>query len=110
MQQRILVKIDNIFYIFDMETQNLDRVAFKRIPYSYVATEKGLRIIDIDKSEISVSDWKDGRLRPEKTWYSEIDSEELRFIRVFSAGVVVFNRKECEIYRFVEDRDKGGGD
>jgi len=69
-----------------------------------VVSEKDdvLVIVFVSGSEISFSELKDGRLRPGKVWYSEIDSDELRIIRVFPTGVTVTAKKNNEIYFFDE--------
>jgi len=107
MKRHTLVRGKGGFYLFDMETGQMDSVPLKRIPYSYEAGKDGFRFIDIDQSEISVMNWKDGRMRPEKTWYSQLNPNQFRIIYVFSKGITIVNNKRCEV--FLYDPEEGGG-
>lgn len=97
-----LVKIDNIIYLFDIETETFSRVNIRSLPYDYMVSEKddGVVMVFVSGSEISFSELKDGRLRPGKVWFSKIDPDELRIIRVFSSGVTITAKENNEIYFF----------
>lgn len=111
LEERVLVKKGHDYYLFDIEQEKFTRLPIKKHPYDYICTPDGLTIVWVDGLEISFSKWENGRMSPEKVWYSRIETEELRIIRVFSPGVVVSTQKDEEIFLFDADRSietKGG--
>jgi len=111
LERWVLVKKEHGYYLFDMEQQSLTQLPIKKHPYDYVCTPDGLVIVWVDGTEISAAEWKNGRMWPEKVWYSRAETEELRIIQVYSPGVVVSSKKGVEIFFFDTGRpveDKGG--
>jgi hypothetical protein len=105
-QKKVLVRRDNLFYVFDLEDETLERVDIDRLPYQYqLSPEGGLRIVWVEGNEISVAQFIDGHLQTEKIWFSDI--EGFKIFQVFASGVVVRGQKKWEIFRFEDDR--GGG-
>jgi hypothetical protein len=102
--------VNQEYRLFDMETAEVEKLPIQRRPYYYFVDSDGnLRLVFLNKDEISVSEFIDGRIRIEKVWYTSI--EGFKIFRVFESGVVVYNREKHEIFLYdaVEDREGGGG-
>ena len=82
------------------EHGGLKKTNIKIIPYYYLPSADGLRIVWIVKDEVTVSELIDGRLTIEKVWYPPI--EGFKIYRVFSSGIAVYNHKALEVYWFPE--------
>ena len=98
--KEVLIKIDKLYQVFNMENKTLKKTNIKIIPYYYLPSADGLRIVWIVKDEVTVSELIDGRLTIEKVWYPPI--EGFKIYRVFSSGIAVYNHKALEVYWFPE--------
>jgi len=105
-QRKVLITINNKYHIFDMENNKFEMINITKRPYHYYITaENDFRMVWVKMNEIIVSNWRDGHLQVEDVWYTDI--EDFRITRVYSSGVVVYNKKRNEIFRF--KKDEGGG-
>jgi predicted nucleic-acid-binding Zn-ribbon protein len=105
-QKKVLITLDNKYQIFDLEDTTFELINITRKPFHYFLTaENEFRLIWVRGDEISVSNWKEGHLQVEDVWYTSI--EDFKITRIFSSGVVVYNKKRNEIFRF--KTDQGGG-
>jgi hypothetical protein len=88
------------YFIFSLEGLNFEEIPMPYQPYSYL--EKGDRFIIVWSSvdEISVGEIKDGQLVMKKEWVTPIPIRDIRIIRVYNSGVVIYNPKEFETYWF----------
>lgn len=104
MPRKVIVKIDSIYYIFDIEAETFTKVNLKSLPYDYVLSPKDdiLNIVFLSRTEVSFSEFIDGRLRQGKVWFLRIDPEEFRMFRVFSSGVTVNSKNDNEVFLFDE--------
>ncbi len=88
------------YFIFSLESLNFEEITMPYHPYFYL--EKGDRFIigwaSVD--EISVGEIKDGQPVIMKEWVTPIPVREIRVIRVYNPGVVVYNPEEYEAYWF----------
>jgi hypothetical protein len=73
--------------------------------YYYLTNQDELRLIWTDGPEISVSVWKNRHMQVENVWFTKING--LKIIRVFQAGVVIYNQKEHQVFSFHKN---GGGE
>jgi len=109
-QRYVLLTDTDGFQIFDMKTQTLEPISMDVRPYFYMDTKDGVRIIWIKDNEISVSSWEEKRMVVEKNWFTSVKPLGRRnFIRfiVYPAGVVVFNGRQCEIFKFHQEQEVG---
>ena len=98
-QKKVIIKIDDGFHVYDLQEQTQKHINLKKLPYFYFLTdEDALRLIWTQGPEISVSTWKDNHLQVENVWYTQV--EGLKIIRVFSSGIVVYNKNQHEVFRF----------
>lgn len=98
-QKKVIIKIDDGFHVYDLQDQTQESIHIKKLPYFYLLTDEGdLRLIWTQGPEISVSTWKDNHLQVENVWYTRV--EGLKIIRVFSSGIVVYNKNQHEVFRF----------
>jgi len=88
------------YFVFNLENLNFEEVPMPYHPYFYL--EKGDRFIIIWASadEISIGEIKDGQVVMKKEWVTPIPVRDIRIIRVFHSGVVIYNPKEYETYWF----------
>jgi hypothetical protein len=88
------------YFIFSLEGLNFEEITMPYHPYFYL--EKGDRFIVVWASvdEISVGEITDGQLVMKKEWVTPIPVREIRIIRVFNSGVVIYNPREYETYWF----------
>jgi hypothetical protein len=88
------------YFIFSLEGLNFEEIPMPYHPYFYL--EKGNRFIIVWASgdEISVGEIKDGQLVMKKEWETPIPIKDIRIIRVYNPGVVIYNPKEFETYWF----------
>jgi ABC-type transport system involved in cytochrome c biogenesis permease component len=101
-QKKVLIKINTIFYIYDLETEGIQKVNLKGIPFWYDSTENDtVQFVDVHGDQINYSTFKDGILTMEKEWISKIARKKLFY--PYYSGVVVFNKKEFEIFRFLDN-------
>jgi hypothetical protein len=104
-QRKVLLSVDNTFQIFDLDKSEFEILNITRKPFHYYLTPTDeFRMVWVRGNEISVSNWKEGHLQVEDVWYISI--EDFRIPKVFSSGVVAYNKKRNEIFRF--KRDQGG--
>jgi ABC-type transport system involved in multi-copper enzyme maturation permease subunit len=105
-QKKVLIKTDGDLYIFDLTDLSLEKMNLKKMPYYYYLTNQDeLRLIWTDGPEISVSVWKNRHMQVENVWFTKING--LKIIRVFQAGVVIYNQKEHQVFSFHKN---GGGE
>jgi len=88
------------YFIFNLESLNFEEIAMPYQPYFYL--EKGDRFIIVWASgdEISVGEISNGQLAIKKEWVTPIPVREIRVLRVFNTGVVIYNPLEFETYWF----------
>jgi ABC-type transport system involved in multi-copper enzyme maturation permease subunit len=104
-QKKVIIKIDEGFHVYDLQDQTQESINIQKLPYFYFLTDEGdLRLIWTQGPEISVSTWKDNHFQVENVWYTQV--EGLKIIRVFSSGVVVYNQKQHEVFRFQIDEGR----
>jgi hypothetical protein len=111
-QKFVMLHDGGKYFLFNMETLNLEKLKIKAMPYYYFETSDGLRIIWVKGDEISVSSWEKGRLIVENIWYTKIDPiKKFRRVEVLPAGVVVWNQKQHEVFFFAKKKEveRSGG-
>jgi hypothetical protein len=107
-QKRVLVHDGGKYFLFDMETLEMEKVKINALPYFYYEIAGGIRMVWVKGDEISVSTWEKGRLVVENIWYTKIDPiKRFRRVEVTPAGIVVLNQKQQEIFFFAERKEVG---
>ena len=104
LSKEVIVKIDNNYHIFDFEREALKRIDIKSIPYYYLPSSDGLRLVWIKNDEVTVSEMKNNRVVVEKVWLPKM--EGFKIYMVFPSGVVVYNKKDHEVLRFEKLKKK----
>jgi hypothetical protein len=100
LKANIPVKMGNKFFVFNLANNEFLPLAIKRYPFDCISTTNGIRIIWVNGKKIStsVANLKDGHVDQEQIWYSSLNPEHLRIIRVFASGVLIQNRRTVEKY------------
>jgi hypothetical protein len=89
------------YFIFCLEDFTLEEVPMPYSPYFYLERGSRFYIVWAREDEISVGEIKNGKLIMKKEWVTTIQpTRMIRIIRVFSSGVIIFNKKEFETYGF----------
>ena len=89
------------FLIFDLDDRNFEEIPLSTHPYFYLEKRNRMYLVWVNGDDISVGEWQEGKLVIKKEWKTPIKPiKNLRLIRVFEAGVIIFNRKEYETYWF----------
>jgi hypothetical protein len=88
------------YFIFCLEDLILKEIPMPYNPYFYI--EKGNRFIIVWASgdEMSVGEINDDQLVMKKEWVTSIPIRDIRILRVFNSGLIIYNRKEFETYWF----------
>ncbi len=99
--RKVLYKIENKAYMLDLETQVTEPIDLRSTPYYYLDTPEGVRVVWVAGSEITVAEYKNGRMTIESVWYTQL--EGFRLFQVYPSGIIVFNRNEHEIFKFIDN-------
>lgn len=88
------------YFVFNLENLNFKEVPMPYHPYFYLEREDRFIIVWASVDEISVGEIKDGQVVMKKEWVTPIPVRDIRIIRVYHSGVVIYNPKEYETYWF----------
>lgn len=100
--RKVLVRVhkQGKYFIFNLENLNFKEVPMPYHPYFYLEKGEQFIIVWASGDEISVGEIKDGQLVMKKEWVTPIPIKDIRFIRVYNPGMVIYNPKEFETYWF----------
>lgn len=102
-QKRVIITIDDEFFIFDLRELTLEPIQLNKRPYFYYLTDDNeIRLVWTEGPEISVSTWKGNHMQVEYVWYTKVTG--LKIIRVFKSGIVIYNQNQHEIFRFLDNQ------
>lgn len=101
--KKVFIRQGNSCYIFNMENMSRENVNLSEMPYYYLDSKRGMRIVWVEDDKITVSEFVDRHFVVEKVWYPKL--EGFKIIMVHSSGVVVYNKKEYDVYRFENNHD-----
>jgi len=93
-----LIREGSKFNFFNLEDFSMEEIPIRNNPYFYF--EKGYKycMVWVRGDEISVGEYRAGKLTMKKTWNTLIQGR--RIIRCYTTGMVIYNSKQFESYKF----------